>query len=150
MVEYLISKSSHLKIKHSQLENCTLNCGVKGSHQMRQRYEYCKCSTDTKCPLTFKVNYCQKSQHIVVFEEHDKLVDCISKGKIDGNTTKPTRGVATLVREMIEEMCRTDPDDTPKKILTKLISQRKKSSCFDKSLIPKLSQVLISLCARVC
>ena len=125
MAAYLLSKSSHLKVKHSQLENCTLNCNVIGNHQMRQCYKSCRCSNDSVCPLLFKVNFCQKSSHIEVYEENDKRVDCISKGIENIDTTKPTRGVATIVKNMIENMCREDPDDTPKRILSRLIQIRK-------------------------
>ncbi len=140
---YLLSKSSHLKVKHSQLENCTLNCNVIGNHQMRQCYKSCRCSNDSVCPLLFKVNFCQKSSHIEVYEENDKRVDCISKGIENIDTTKPTRGVATIVKNMIENMCREDPDDTPKRILSRLIQIRKQKNSFDKQLIPSLVQVCI-------
>jgi len=110
---------------------------------MRQCYESCRCSKDSVYPLSFKVNFCQKSSHIEVYEENDKRVDCISKGIENIDTTKPTRGVATIVKNMIENMCREDPDDTPKRILSRLIQIRKQKNSFDKQLIPSLVQVCI-------
>ena len=77
IASYLQEKSTKLIVTHSQKENCTLSCGVIGVHFMRTRYSKCNCSEDTVCPLSFKVNYCQKSKHSEIFEEPDKLVECI-------------------------------------------------------------------------
>ena len=78
IASYLFEKSTNLKIIHSQIDNCTLSCGVNGVHQMRTRYFAYRCSDDKVCPLTFKVNYCQKSNHSELFEEPNKQMDCIS------------------------------------------------------------------------
>jgi hypothetical protein len=137
----LSEKSSKLRITHSQLENCTLGCGVNGLHQMRTRYSECRCSEDTECPLSFKVNYCQKSTHSELFEEPDKNLDCISHQDNEEKVQKPTRGVANVVRDRIEMLCKEDADITPKRILTKLITERKATKSFHKNLIPTLSQV---------
>ena len=59
------------------------------------------------------------------------------------DTTKTTRGVAKIVKNMIENMCREDPDDTPKRILSRLIQIRNQKNSFDKQLIPSLVQVCI-------
>lgn len=34
LAAHLITKSSHLKIIKSQLENCSINCEISGNHQM--------------------------------------------------------------------------------------------------------------------
>ena len=97
---------------------------------MRQRYFKCVCSDDIKCPLKFKVNSCLKSSYIVLYQEKDKVVSCISQHLEKKSTTKPVRGIAKIVKDLIEEMCRSDPDDPPKKILTRLIKNRKENNLF--------------------
>lgn len=139
LAAHLITKSSHLKIIKSQLENCSINCEISGNHQMRQRYYECKCSQN--CPLNFKVNICLRDQHIELFQEKEKTVDCLSKDSKLVSNVKPTRGVATIVKELIEQMCIDDADDTPKKILNRIIKHRKEKNLFDKNLIPSLIQV---------
>jgi hypothetical protein len=112
---------------------------------MRQRYSICLCckdSTTKKCPLSFKINYCQKSDHIEIFEESDKTIDCVSLG-INTKPCKPSRGVATIVRELIEQMCLENAEETAKRVLTRLIRDRKDKKLFDKTLIPSLKQVSI-------
>ena len=106
---------------------------------MRTRYSTCKCSEDTECPLTFKVNYCQKSSHSETFGEPNKEVDCISLEK--DQVHKPTRGVAATIRDRIEAYCKEDADITAKRILNMLITERKIKKSFHKNLIPTLKQV---------
>jgi hypothetical protein len=118
IASYLQEKSTKLIVTHSQKENCTLSCGVIGVHFMRTRYSKCNCSEDTVCPLSFKVNYCQKSKHSEIFEEPDKLVECINKDQ----ATK-TRG--NIMRSRIEEFCKEDADITPKIILNKLKAEKR-------------------------
>ena len=140
MATYLLGKSSHLRVKKSQLENCSNNCSSIGVHQMRQRYYICKCSVELACPLTFKINSCQKSKNIEVFQEKDKEVECISYNDTI-EPKKPPRGLVSNVQELIEELCRADADETPKRILVKLMKIRKEKNLFDKKLIPTLTQV---------
>ena len=80
---------------------------------MRTRYSECRSSKDTACPLTFKAN----------------------------TACKPSRGAAIIVRDRIEELCKEDADITPKRILIKIIKERKATNCFHKNLIPTLKQV---------
>ena len=144
MENFLLTKSAHLKIKSSQLENCTLNCNVCGNHQMRQRYYICKCCP--KCPLTFKTNTCvENHKHIAIFHEKSKNIDCVSKVGIIRTDSRPTRGVAPIVKKLIEKMCTDDADNPPKRILTTIIKQIKDNKIFDKALIPSLRQVCICI-----
>ena len=138
MEAFLLTKSRHLKKKKSQLENCSLDCEVSGNHQMRQSYHICECSKELKCPITLKINVCQKANYIVVYEEKDSEMLCINQDQ-EETTKKSTRGISTFVKNLIEEMCLADPDETPKKILSILI----KKNHFPKALTPSLSQVCI-------
>ena len=141
MDTFLLKQSAYLRTIKSQPENCTLDCDNKRNHKMRQRYDECKCSL--KCKLKFKINICLISEHINLFHERNAELGCISKNKEVNISQKPTKGVSLIVKNMIEQMCQDDPDETPKRILTKLIKHRKEKSLFNSCLVPKLSQVLL-------
>ena len=102
---------------------------------MRQRYDECKCSL--KCKLKFKINIYIISDFINSFHERNAGLGCISRNKEVNISQKPTKCVSLIVKNMIEKMCQDDPDETPKRILTKLIKQRKEKSLFNLCLDPK-------------
>ena len=65
------------------------------------------------------------------FHERNAELGCISRNKEVNISQKPTKGVSLIVKNMIEQMCQDDPDETPERILTKLIKQRKEKSLFN-------------------
>ena len=95
---------------------------------MRQRYDQCSCSVE--CPLRFKVNICQKTELIEVYHERNVEIGRVSKGK-DVQNEKPEKGVVKIVKNLIEKMCEDHSDETPKRILSKLIKNRKEKNLFN-------------------
>ena len=86
---------------------------------MRQRYDQCSCSVE--CPLRFKVNICQKTELIEVYHERNVEIGRVSKGK-DVQNEKPEKGVVKIVKNL---------NLKPKRILSKLIKNRKEKNLFN-------------------
>jgi hypothetical protein len=140
MEAYLIQQSAHLRSIKSQLENCTLECAGTRNHKMRQRYDQCKCCLT--CPFKLKINICLSFDLIQVFHERNAVIGCVSKNSSNIEMSeKPKKGVASIIKNMIEQMCQDDADETPKRILSKIIKLRKQNNLFHSCLIPKLKQV---------
>ncbi len=136
---YLQTKSKYFHTPKSQLEVCTCVCGVSGIHNMRQRYDRCKCSFD--CQFKYKIKMCQKSDVIELFEPIDQANECALGLK---SQERQTNGMEPSIKQRIEKMCADDADETAKKILNRLHQQAKRND-FKKSLLPTLRQVNICM-----